>query len=67
MRPVAACRQVCRNEIGGLVFIEVHGSGTATGIGGLRIGDDQAQALKTLGKPDRQPAPSSDTRATERC
>lgn len=41
------------NDAGRVAFVEVYGPGSGTGIGGLKIGDDEEKALKTLGKPDQ--------------
>ncbi|MFW5437443.1 DNA uptake lipoprotein [Paenibacillus apiarius] len=40
------------HQSGQVVFIEVSGDGLSTGIKGLKIGDDEAQAKRTLGTPD---------------
>ncbi|MCM3340337.1 DNA uptake lipoprotein [Paenibacillus sp. MER TA 81-3] len=40
------------HQSGDVVFVEVSGEGQSTGIKGLKIGDNEDQAERTLGKPD---------------
>ncbi|MCG7406082.1 DNA uptake lipoprotein [Paenibacillus sp. ACRRX] len=41
------------NSKGHVAFIEVSGSGTSTGIIGLKVGDHDSSAVTALGKPDQ--------------
>lgn len=42
------------NRGGNVLFVEVYGEGVASGLGGLKIGDSQKDALQLLGAPEAQ-------------